>query len=588
MMIRVCWVFFLVAAFGGAAVNAETAWSADGELSPASPYVYGAIPVPPDVLRHLMPKQNGDDGDPFGVTPDKNLARLRDLDRWAPAVPAGRLPLCLPKNAQYRDIRKLLEESGIVFGEKEWVLLPSGLDAPHRLYFCASSKNANLIEGLFLFCIRHPWHISQLVTLASIPNQPLSHKTWTAEKLDQLKPTVHARSGTLCSSGEHSTLTFLQQTSHKLEYTLNPTAGENRIYADCRICFSCTLPKGDRDAITINQRTAFTTNSKTPYVIPCGTHGKLNREYFLVVRSSIDSPESDTTAGYKGLEKIAGDYAMRPLTEGKAPAKAALTTSSYRTSPRFLGQLLRALGTDSPGGDPFAGNRATAPEPPVRVKDLRPNRHHAPDDKVFDITPQLRKLGLGTSHGERVYFNLTQNHLTVHGSGTLHTQAVCFARQLVPQPRQLSITAQIVTADHTGATPVHWTLEKIKQSNPAFLKKYATTARSGEKSSSGSFTDRKTNNPDTQKPGTTRTYEFEVEPTISEHGETVDLRYSIRYQPTGKPKQRIFTASTLTLKDGQPRIIELGHPNSSSRTHLLILHADIITTDGTPYRERFE
>ena len=156
-------------------------------------------------------------------------------------------------------------------------------------------------------------------------------------------------------------------------------------------------------------------------------------------------------------------------------------------------------------------------------------------------------------------------------------------------PRMCRVNASLVEVKVQGVPAPDWTMDLVAQNQVKHLAKYSTTSRSGEKAIFGKETERITfQDSKTGKDVISSKYEFETESTIGENNKKIDFLFALHSQPLGTDKISIAVESGLTIPDGKPVIIDLGHPNSSTLTHLLILDADIITTDGSFYRDRLK
>lgn len=292
---------------------------------------------------------------------------------------------------------------------------------------------------------------------------------------------------------------------------------------------------------------------------------------------------------------------MSPVTHtrygnhGRSGGSSGFILRTYRTNTSFLNKLREKIDARSNDADvPFSDEPQTTalndtPKPPIRIKLTRDNKYHHPGDDIYNITPHLEFLGLHKFNGEWVCYNHTRSQIIINGTPSLHSRVSGVMHQIITGPRNINFQARMVTVDHKGRNYIEWTPEKISQADPKFLAKYATTARSGEKSTHGKPPSTKSErNLVTGKPIEGYSHHFEVTPTIGESGERIDLCYSIKSKPLGDSKIIVKITSSTSLKDGKPSIIELGHPSSATLTHLLILNADIVTPDGSFYRDQFK
>lgn len=567
------------------------AWSDSSDHMVGGPFVYGTITVPPDLIRRLSRIDNISDDDPFGSNdPKKGAANRVIFDEIAPLIARDKLPRCLPPFSGYRDISSLLKDHGVALKGDEWAV--SSEDS--SLHFCTSLENANIIEQIFGHCCGRPRTITQLATLVSIKNQKLANTDWSFGNLAKHNPTIHARYGLQGRSGEKVWTVLSQTNTAKSDYEMEPTLGENGFLLDCRLAFTGSLldPK-----VVINQQTAITTSVRTPFVIDCGNRGKDQRNYFLVLSSSSFALEvHHAKFSYVSLKKIQGIYAMQHTPGKLAATDSNLTTCSYYTDVRFLQKFRQKIDyhnsndDDDPFSDPSKiSGSVKKPTPPMMVSGLMSNKHHHASDQVFDITPHLSYLGINTFQGEWVYLNLTKNRMIIHGSSSLQTCVPRFMEEIIASPRIVQLKARILSVDRSGLESIDWSLGKIKQANPVYLADYSTVCRSGEKATCGQIT-YVSEEKDSKSGEFIINYssEFEVEPVIAEANEWIDLRYNIESKPLGESKTSVKITTAASIKDGVPTIVELGHPSSATRSHLLILHADVITPDGSFYRNRFK
>lgn len=569
----------------------ETAWSEHCDHMIGGPFVYGSISVPPDFLRKLSSVTNITEHDPFSPNdPKKDAANRVIYDKIAPITPRSKLPRCLPPISGYRDISSILKANGVALKDGEWAVVSTD----STMHFCTSLQNADIIEQIIGHSCRNPRTITQLATLVSIKNQKLNNPDWTFDFLIKQNPTIHARYGLQGRSGEKIWTTLSQKSGAKSDYEMEPTLGENGLLLDCRLAFTSSLldPK-----ITINQKTAITMSTKTPFVIDCGIRGNSKRNYFLVLSASSFSPDPhESEFPHVSLKKIEGIYAMQYTPGKQTPSDTTLTTCSYYTDVRFLEIIRQKIDFHHYDNidDPFDTSRKKSdsvktPTPPIRVKDLKPNKYHDINDQIFDITPHLSYLGINTFQGEWVYFNLTRNRMIIHGSPSLQQCIPHYMERIVPTPRIVKLKARIISVDRSGLESINWSLEKITRSNPTYIEDYSTVCRSGEKASSGLIpyvSEEK--DPESGENMIKHGPAFKAAPTISESSKWIDLRYYIDSKPLEEFNTAIRVTTAATIKDGTPTIVELGHSSSSTRTHLLILHADIITPDGSFYRDRFK
>ncbi|MGB1260514.1 MAG: hypothetical protein ACPG6P_10765, partial [Akkermansiaceae bacterium] len=83
--------------------------------------------------------------------------------------------------------------------------------------------------------------------------------------------------------------------------------------------------------------------------------------------------------------------------------------------------------------------------------------------------------------------------------------------------------------------------------------------------------------------------EYDLTPHVSEDRHYIDLDYSLKnHIPLNNEKLKFKNTSMITVIDGKPRIIQLGHHASGNRVYLLIATANIIMPDGRFLRNRFQ
>lgn len=569
----------------------ETAWSETSGTNISAPYVYGMVDVPPNFSSMLAESEATGD-DPFADEKIGKVSRRFELDKVAPVVPQNILPTCLPARRNYRDVSSFLNINGIELKDGEWAVLGGGLTGT-ELFFCTSAANAEVIEQLFNHSCRRPVNLGQLTTLVSIKGQGLSNIAPTVADIEKKSPVIHSRYGHQGRSGETVSTRLITNGKHVSGYRLEPTIGENYRLLDCRLDYTLARPEANT---SIAQKTAITKQVYKPAVLDCGTRGKDGRHYFLIIHSRLfDSHAHSKNHDFKPIQEIEGIYKMK--ASGKAKAKAASSpffTRRATVSPDFLQKLRNKIEELSyqDDKDPFDDKPLTEPRktppPPIKVTPPTYLKNCQLGDKVFDVSPHLEFAGLYLYKLERIYFNQTRNEITCHGYPGLTGRLSRILDEMLQTPRQVRITADIVQVDREGLNFPDWTIELIEQSNSNYLTKYSVTARSGEKGVSGKTNLPSKKAPQTEKDVSDYTYELEGEPTIWGDNKTIDIRFSLKTKPLGKEGFVIEMDSTVSIIDGKPAVIELGHPNSSKRTHLLILNADIITPDGSFYRDCFK
>lgn len=571
------------------------AWSNGVEAIIEGPYVYGSMRLPHNALRLLCNTDISEDA-PF--TPDtktakKKTAQQREFNKLAPEVDVQRIPKCLPIASTYRDASKLLAANGVSLKGNEWALHGTNQEGRARIYFCTTIGNADIIEQIFTpLRPKPPRTVKQLITLVSTAPLDGANTAWTMKNLNQLSPTVHSRYGIHSRSGEKCWLRFSDGNISLVDYEIEPTIGQYDLMMDFRMAFSIKLPDS---ATLINQETAMTHIIGHPFILDCGTLDKSLRNYFLIIQSSLVTTNfPQLLSPGISLKKIDGIYAFPAKPIKPSATSIKLETHCYQSSIHFLSKLRDDVDLHHLRGDedPFSENNQkdpNMPEPPARVAGLKDNKFHGSDDIIYNITPHLRYLGMQLFQNEWIYFNNTKNQLIINGTPDLHTSVIRYAEVICPVPRMMIIQAKIVEVNRNGLLMVDWNIADLKPANPKLLVKYNTVVRSGEKATYGksNFKEPKID-PTTGKTSSDYMYEIELEPVLGEKSNFIDLRYSIRSNPLGTLKLSLNMDSALTLTDGIPSITELGHPNSATRTNLLILMPNVITPDGRFYRDRFK
>ncbi|BDS08317.1 hypothetical protein NT6N_33570 [Oceaniferula spumae] len=559
-------------------------------------YRFGSIKLPPDFFIQLDPaRDNRQDDDPFGGGGADHEPLRRSES--GPIVPQAQLPRCLPTGPVYRDISKLLNKQGVSVGEKQWILVSGGLGGDYHLYYCLDRGNADIVESILMACHScGPFNFRNRLTLVSVPNQGLGNDAWTRDRLLNLSPRIHARYGTVTRSGERSVVTIKDNNQSKyIDFALEPVLAENGKLTDLRL--EINLAWNSPNAPNISQRTSFTQEVGNPFILDCGTHGDDRRNYLLMIESGefpnlFHHQEFHHSKRIK-LKKIDGIYAMNPeeKTEPKSTVKSTYKNFTFRCASGFMDELqIIASSSGDEADDPFTDKNTYRPVPAaLRVKNFKPSKHMQPGDSIFDITPHCQRLGLVVHKNEWVYYNKTASRLIIHGTVSMPSRAGALLEIINRSPRMVRINASIVEIDVNDLTLPDWTMEIIAQHQIKHLAKYSATCRSGEKGIFGMETKRTSSkDPKTGEVIDSSKYEFETEPTISEGGDKIDLRFSVHSQPLGDENLTIAVDSSMTIPDGKPAIIDLGHPNSATKIHLLILNADVIRPDGSFYRERYK
>ncbi|BDS08318.1 hypothetical protein NT6N_33580 [Oceaniferula spumae] len=572
----------------------DRAWQEGYDPIVEGPYVYTSMRVPSDTHLKLSAIEDIPEQDPF-VPHDPKIKAARDrlLNKTFPIIPRASLPKCLPLGNDYRSLSKLVIDNGVALKGNEWILLATDHEGFSRVHFCTTLGNADIIQQIFLGGCRHaPHSVNQLATLVSVENQVFQDTAWTLDKLNQLSPVIHARYGVQGRSGEKSNTRFAEAKQQIAYYETEPTIGENYQLLDYRVAFSNKLMTPPTQ---VSLATAITMNIGHPFVLDCGLHGTPHRNYFLILQSRMANQDSHNRLHpLVSLKKIDGIYAMPTKITPPQKADTPFVTHAYRANIRFLQDLRQKVEHHgkADGDAPFGNNdpkKRKIPLPPVRLTNLKDTKHYSTKDVVYDITPHLKHLGIPLFRDEWVYYNLTKNQLIIHGVPKLHTGILRYARMLSPTPRMMKIQAHIVEVDREGLSMPNWSLKAVSAANPKTLAKYSIPVRSGEKGTCGTITSRTTvKDPETGQTKEIDDYEFETEPTLTEDSKSIEMRFSIFTPPLGDSKRAITVISALAIPDGKPAIIELGHPNSATRTHLLILTADVITPDGSFYRDRFQ
>jgi len=561
----------------------ETAWEQETEIiTGGSTYAFGWISVPQDFLQKLQAGSYEDpDDDPFG---DGGTSQKKTFSNILQRFPANQLPLCLPKGLIYSDVSKHLNQLGLDIKAPQWALLSRAPNGEPKLYFCTTWMNADLINSICM-CLHSsgPRSISLRTNVVSVENQGLQNIAWTSEKLDSLHPTTHTSYGLIGRSGEKASLTLKSESPAAYgisEY--ETTIGENNSFFDCRLNLHFKLP--GKTGVKINHETAITGEIGTPLIIDCGTHGIDQRNYLLLIHSNIKFHDSHPFEYYKilkRLDKIEGIYALRTGQPINQPP-LQLETLRYSVDTTFLDQLRGAIIDDG-------SNKIIIP---MVMKDVPISFKHQKNDRIFDITALFKLIGAGSianNKQERIFYNESQHHLIIHGSPTTQEYVLDIYSAIRPDIRMVRTNARIVSVDIQDLETPTWTIEEIEKRHPKQLAMYSITGRSGEKSTSGEIMKKrpaKNKKPAKEEPH--HHYKFEIESSIGDRNGVIDTRIIIIAPPLGDQKTTIQLNTSLTLSDGHTTIIELGHPSSSTRTHLLILNADLIRPNGTFYRNRLK
>lgn len=596
------WLFVGLLAFAGVFLTAfaeesgkdvkpEYAWDSHhhegSAINGGSKYVYGYITVPRKLLNQLTAGGNETDDDPFGGDSEE---QTKPDSKTMLRVPANNLPQCLPRGRIWLDISKLFLENGVNIKKPEWALYSELSGDEGQLYFCTTWGNADLISCIFT-ALRAggPRSIHTCATLVSVENQGLNNTEWTMEALTKAKPTVHARFGTQSRSGERSTISICSDnptTDGQLE--MDSVIGENNRLLDCRMSFSYRL--AGQHTAHINLDTAFTGIIGTPFIIEHGNAGDSDRHYLLVVETRLIGnvrQRHDVYHILDRMDKIEGRYAMR---DGKKEApqnhqpEGKIETHLHRCPSNLLAQFesnYSELASEQQLSPPKRVK--SPPTPPANQLPAFP-----PNDLVYDITPHLKAMGYELGKQEWIYHNATHHHLIIHATKNTRLAALSNLEDQTRSSKMLRLTAKIIRVSRPELNSPLWTTKEIIQRKPEILATYAATSRSGETAHSGQEHTRSTKDPETGKVSIKTDYTFEVETTLGENNQMIDVRLQLQHQPNNKPPHHIKLLTALTLQDGKPTIIELGQPNSRKHTHLLLLNSDIITPDGSFYRDRFK
>jgi len=559
--------------------QSETAWPIRDQPTerPTARYIFGISRVPTDF------KENIDDAS----EPDNDLM---------PPVLIKNLPQRLIPHLSYLNLAPYLKVNGLTLEAHEWILLSSPYNKESSIYYFLSQTNADLLEQIIRPGCRAGNIVQHQLTLVSTPSLGFSNNAHTMAWLKQQNHQTHARFTISNIRGQNSAL---QLRSKKLrssgEIECQSTSGSHGYDYECRLYFDWKL-KGKKP-IQITQLLTLTANEQESVLIDCGMHGQDKRNYFIVFKIEATTllPSSFSKIEHTPLDKIDAIYTMPPSNPQRVQpsTQPKVSTRSYRSSIHFLSHLKQTLyhHQDHPA-DIFsiASAELTPPAPPLKLKQLKDTPYYSSTDQVFNLTPQFDQLGLRRFKNEWLYFNSTTSNIIVHGGEKTHDRATKIIDSITPTPLMIRTTASIVAVDNLEHSNQRWDLKKIENQSPQILASHSTLGLSGNRSSCGKITpNRKTLNPKTNKMETRYDSEFEAESTITDDHQNL---YSTINLSTGKigdiQLQVRFRDRTFILKDGTPTIIELGHPSSGTRTHLLILNADIITPNGTFHRDRFK
>lgn len=572
------------------AVEPETAWDKDsGRMTENSTYVFGSMALPPDFLPKMV-QEADDEIDPFSTkSKDDPQPRFRTrLSQIAPQVPMQQLPACLNRHPAYHDLAPLLRQHGVAIKDPEWALFSAGLSGDFRLYFCTTWAKADIIEQIFTPLIGHgPRSLVMQATLVSVEPQKRGNQRWTYQRLSQLSPTIHARYGNISRSGERSSMKLLgSQGQGGIEYEI--TLGSNAVEYDCRLYISYDQPESDK--MQGVQSTAFTGHIGVPFIINCGSRGEAQRNYFLIIHSRLR--QMTPRSGYamqihQRLNQIEGIFAMlHNKTAPKAtPREPAPVTRSYQVQHNFLEKLRDSMNHIDPSNRTGPPARVS-PSPKTTTKTTAKTTAVEASAQIYDITPQLKKLGFTFQPEEWVYYNASRQHLIFHCAEFVHNLYLSNLKKICAIPRMLRIKIQLINIEHHGSGQREWNLKSIEAHKPILLRSYGSVTRSGEKATFGDALHHTPEQPEQGKEPLIL-YSCEVEPTLCADNQHFDIRLSLETPALGKDKLQLDLNTALTAKDGEPTIIELGHPTNGHRSLLLVLHTDLITPNGSFYRDMF-
>ncbi|MBK1831456.1 hypothetical protein JIN77_12010 [Verrucomicrobiaceae bacterium R5-34] len=587
----------------------EMAWErSEPEKPVTSGYYYGIIDLPPDFLSQILnEKETSPSSDPFGGGSEDTESALINLSFLAPHVLETSLPKCLPKNHAFRDATKLLAKLGIKVDGKQWALLSSGIAGDNRLYYCLSLTNADIIESIVMnLQHRIPSNFRYHSTLVSVPDQGLINQPWTLTRLKKLSPKVHARHGIVSRSGEPALVKFSKNPRFPRwnkpyhfhsRIQIDATLNENFQFADVRMGYHHTTPSGSP---LITFKSPLTAKLDHVHVIDCGIHGESGRNFLLIHRTEEFKglfEQQNHTINRIHIDEISGDYVLATQSKKRKEEKVIpdqgkpkhLKTKFYRCRTDFTQQLIGILTSPTSDNNPFEKkDLAQRDQFPSRIHAFKKGKYLKASDVVIDLTNHSSTLGLNPQKGESIYYNKTQSVLVVNGILPLQADAVSMLDHITQTPQMVRVNARIVTVDIAAIESPKWNIKTIQTRTPTTLTMFAATSRNGERARSGREMKRVTKTNTKGKETTLQNYEFEFTPTISEYAKTLHIQFEINSRPLRIDQLSIDLNTAITIPDGKPAIIELGHPNSATRTHLLILHADVITPDGSFYRDRFK
>ncbi|WP_178934003.1 hypothetical protein [Oceaniferula marina] len=536
-------------------------------------YVFGYISTPLNLLNMLQKdEEESSEDDPFAAQePETKLKPRKTLSEFAPLLDPSSIPLCLPQQARYRDLSKAVSQYGLYIKNPEWILLSTGPNADHRIYFCSTSHNADIIDQIFMvMCVGMPKSFITHVDLVSLKmtNHAPPIKTW--KNLQELNPIPRMHLGAVTISGERSRL-HLKSPRHSGSLDFELTIGENNLYYDGQIHFTCQIPDTD---IFIQQQTAYTGQLDTPFIIDCGTYGNENETFLLIIhQQDITPPHSD--AGIKILkrmDKIEGIYAKRPTNKTETEQKNIIR--HYHANSSLLDFL-----------NEYTEVKA---QPLIRTQQQN-GKAYPPDQHVFDITPCLRAIGYSFKAQQWVHYNKSTQKIIIYSPDYQGHEIMTIIDDLLPQIVMVNMKITFYEISNNPDTNPIWKLDQIKDNNALLLKSYATVTRSGEKSIFGEYTSKPLALPNKAAQKELR-YKpcCEIETTISDYKQVLNMRVHLEIPPLGSNKTTTKLNSNFVMTDGVPTIVELGHPDSGKRTIVLVLQADVISPDGSLYRDRLK
>ncbi|MGB0991762.1 MAG: hypothetical protein ACPG32_04760 [Akkermansiaceae bacterium] len=572
--------------------NVERAWlneiEAYNQRMGSAPYCFGSLFIHKHVFGSIFadpkddadsdennPSSDDEDDQPKGINPHK----------LPPLIPFANNPQCLPKS-RYYNMAPLLKKLGVTLKGNEWALGQLQGDAI-LLYFCTSRSNADVLEQIIhAGCVREPFVFDHSFTLVSIEDNSLTDEPWTMDRLVKSKPTVHARAGMAGSSGMmHRCSLSSKKPSNKMEVEVLPNMGADAESYALDLNFKWKSPSQNT---LIRQRTQLDGKLGLPTIIDLGRHGKMSRRFLLSIHTTGKWLKThDHSETLEPVQKIEGIYAMRNTPAAKVKTRDSYRVTRIQTLSGFLPKL-RNVGFRFSADDPFGGDISDPLPGPPRVLKYPKNLKAPADHLIYNITDHAKHTGLSIRKEEWVYFNKNTQRLILFGSPSMEARARYWAESNFKTDVAARASFRIIEVDINSLSPAQWTIDKIKASNPKIILDHSSQARSGESAKAGKVTAHSNTDKDGKKSYRLKS-EYQFTPQIPNNQHFVDLDYLIQNKrPLGTEQLRVENTSYITVHDGKPKIIPLGHHMSGNRIYLLVITANIIMPDGRFLRNRFQ